>query len=877
MTMKLNKCSDNQILDVLDARSDSDSGSASKKGVTDTLHRKRTSKLQTKKKNDANVSSDEENIFQSVRYSLQKKRILMDEKISLKIKLRRSTEQSLYKIDSDSECDKKKHQKNGKRVLKQRRKSCSDVETEDSCNDSTSESIIRNKKELKELQIGQEILTHSRIRKPPVRLSSYHCSSLDFLNNAQHAQENSPSLRRRKNINYNEEKLHRHVFERHVRENNERLGNRNKSTNVSNIRSRSESRTPRSTRASKRNRVPPIKDNDTDGSTDAEIIKSKSLRRSNESENNDTIIENDSIARGEVTVKTVKTNKRNHVSPVKGSRTNKSKVVPEVELIEIVTLEKSNESENNEEKLISTPRRVRKQKRVIAKGDQKKGQHIDKTQSDNEDILIDLYKDIKISSAVKVTPTRGDKQKKINPESMQKNVQFVDNDKGNEGEDSLTDMYKRIKISSAKKNVSTPQKKNNIRRNIETQLDEAVLSTPKSRPLKHNNLTPSIGRRHNTLMKPATPLQEARSRLHVSAVPKSLPCREEEFNSIFTFLKGKLEDKSGGCIYISGVPGTGKTATVNEAVRCLQKLIIKGQLDDFDYVAINGMKLTEPRQSYVQILKQLEGRTVTWEQAYSILEHRFRRANSKMTLLLVDELDFLCTKRQDVVYNLLDWPTKTTAHLIVVTIANTMDLPERALMGRVTSRLGLTRLTFQPYNYKQLQEIVMSRLKDFTGFRSEAVQLVSRKVSAVSGDARRALDICRRAMEIAESRNAETISLQDVTAAVSEMIASAKVQAIKCCSKMEQIFLQAVSAEVTRTSIEEVYFKDAYRQIEALCSFDGIKIPTVTETLAICGRLGASRLLICEHSRNDIYQKILLNVSTDDIHYATQELDLNCI
>ena len=90
------------------------------------------------------------------------------------------------------------------------------------------------------------------------------------------------------------------------------------------------------------------------------------------------------------------------------------------------------------------------------------------------------------------------------------------------------------------------------------------------------------------------------------------------------------------------------------------------------------------------------------------------------------QLDLLCTKRQDVVYNLLDWPTKSTAQLVVITIANTMDLPERVFMGRVTSRLGLTRLTFQPYNYKQLQEIVVSRLKDFDGFRSEAIQLVAR-------------------------------------------------------------------------------------------------------------------------------------------------------
>ena len=111
----------------------------------------------------------------------------------------------------------------------------------------------------------------------------------------------------------------------------------------------------------------------------------------------------------------------------------------------------------------------------------------------------------------------------------------------------------------------------------------------------------------------------ARTRLHVSAVPESLPCRldnhlivstgnyriihfflslvelsttcfsfqvndyhcklrqspvssslvlsalyspaifprEDQFADIYYFLESKLEDKTGGCMYISGVPGTG--------------------------------------------------------------------------------------------------------------------------------------------------------------------------------------------------------------------------------------------------------------------------------------------------------------------------------
>lgn len=51
------------------------------------------------------------------------------------------------------------------------------------------------------------------------------------------------------------------------------------------------------------------------------------------------------------------------------------------------------------------------------------------------------------------------------------------------------------------------------------------------------------------------------------------------------------------------------------------------------------------------------------------------------------QLDLLWTQKQDVMYNLFDWPTHKEARLVVLTIANTMDLPERIMMNRVSSRL----------------------------------------------------------------------------------------------------------------------------------------------------------------------------------------------
>ena len=57
------------------------------------------------------------------------------------------------------------------------------------------------------------------------------------------------------------------------------------------------------------------------------------------------------------------------------------------------------------------------------------------------------------------------------------------------------------------------------------------------------------------------------------------------------------------CMYISGVPGTGKTATVYQVIRYLTEEHTDGDLPYFRFIEINGMKLTDPHQASVQILQ----------------------------------------------------------------------------------------------------------------------------------------------------------------------------------------------------------------------------------------------------------------------------------
>lgn len=56
-------------------------------------------------------------------------------------------------------------------------------------------------------------------------------------------------------------------------------------------------------------------------------------------------------------------------------------------------------------------------------------------------------------------------------------------------------------------------------------------------------------------------------------------------------------------LYISGVPGVGKTAIVNKVVRELMLLSTDSDLPQFKYIFLNGMKLNKPEKIYVQFLQ----------------------------------------------------------------------------------------------------------------------------------------------------------------------------------------------------------------------------------------------------------------------------------
>lgn len=123
--------------------------------------------------------------------------------------------------------------------------------------------------------------------------------------------------------------------------------------------------------------------------------------------------------------------------------------------------------------------------------------------------------------------------------------------------------------------------------------------------------------------------------------------------------------------------------------------------------------------------------------------------------MLLDELDQLVMAKQTVLYNLFNWPTLPNSRLIVIAIANTMNLADM-LPNKIQSRVGiylleiylikgLTRVNFEPYTTTQLVQIIESRLKNVPGgiVEKDAIRLCALRIANNTGDARKALDVCR--------------------------------------------------------------------------------------------------------------------------------------
>jgi origin recognition complex subunit 1 len=97
-----------------------------------------------------------------------------------------------------------------------------------------------------------------------------------------------------------------------------------------------------------------------------------------------------------------------------------------------------------------------------------------------------------------------------------------------------------------------------------------------------------------------TILHKAIAKLHISFIPETLPCRTAEKTMIQDLIRSYIsEECNSKPIYISGMPGTGKTATVSSVIASLKNECsdMSLPLPEFQYIEINCLRLQSPNDA----------------------------------------------------------------------------------------------------------------------------------------------------------------------------------------------------------------------------------------------------------------------------------------
>merc|ERR1719153_1294513 len=218
-----------------------------------------------------------------------------------------------------------------------------------------------------------------------------------------------------------------------------------------------------------------------------------------------------------------------------------------------------------------------------------------------------------------------------------------------------------------------------------------------------------------------------------------------------------------GSIYVSGAPGTGKTATLVS--------LLAGKVAKYRSIFINCMVLKSSIAIYREVaMKLCPGcNPKTEKAAMKIIEEEVTSCED-MVLLVLDEVDQLDSKDQTVLYTVFEWPALKDSKLALVGIANSLDLTDRVLPRlQVKAAYKPTLLHYPPYTKQQVIEILTKRLQEgcIEGatpvITPRAIALLASKISNMSGDLRKALDVCRRALELAESQALKQTLLKPMT------------------------------------------------------------------------------------------------------------------
>ncbi|MBN3312889.1 CDC6 protein, partial [Atractosteus spatula] len=375
--------------------------------------------------------------------------------------------------------------------------------------------------------------------------------------------------------------------------------------------------------------------------------------------------------------------------------------------------------------------------------------------------------------------------------------------------------------------------------------------------------------------------QQVKQALHTS-LPERLLSRDRESAVIRSFLCERVKGRRPGSLYISGAPGTGKTACLTRTLQDCRE-----ELQGAQCVFINCMTLRSSQAVFALVAERLGaagGRSQPKDSDRRL--EKLVTHPGPMVLLVLDEMDQLDSKAQDVLYTIFEWPWLAGSRLCLIGIANALDLTDR-ILPRLQARPHCRPLllNFPPYSRQELTAIVQDRLAQVSGepvLDGVAVQFCARKVSAVSGDARKALDICRRAVEMvesdvrsqkaSESKGVPRASLPQVSRVLSEVYGERMAGGEAECFPLQQkLLVCALLLQSQHGKTRELPLGKLHEVYSRLCRQRQVSAVAPGECLSLCTLLESRGVFGLKKAKEARLTKVSLKMQEKDVEHALKD------